>query len=304
MNNPPTEQIKTYHKSVLVKEVITNLALKPGGLYIDATFGGGGHTRAILQAEPTCKIIAIDWDKKAIETNAPALEEEFGERLKVVWSNFSLLYKVMKKEHVTEIDGILADFGTSQYQIHQKAGFSFQNNTPLDMRMAPSHQRQTAAEIVNKATEKELLNILYTYGEESQAKKIVKAIVEARERHYISTTGQLVQIIESVIHVQTFKHHRGIHPATKTFQALRIVVNHELENIENFLKIATSFLKPDGRMVCISFHSLEDRIVKTFFREHQHELEALTKKPITASQEELDENPSSRSAKLRAARKI
>lgn len=297
-------QQTNYHKSVLVNEVLTALHIKPGGLYVDVTFGGGGHTRAILQAEPTSHVIALDWDKIAIETNAPALVEEFGDRLNVVWGNFSQLYKILKKEHIDKVDGILADFGTSQYQIHQKAGFSFQSDTPLDMRMSPAHQPKTAADIVNNATEKELLDILFTYGEEPQAKKIVRAIISARTTTPITTTNQLTQIIESVIPAVAFKHTRGIHPATKTYQALRIVVNHELENMHSFLQASTGALKPGGRLACISFHSLEDRIVKNYFRDHAHQLETITKKPITASEEELAQNPSSRSAKLRVAAKI
>ncbi len=304
MNNPEIKTISTFHKSVLVQEVLEYLQPKPGGLYLDATFGGGGHTRAILQAEPTCKVVAIDWDQKAIEANAPALELEFGTRFKVLWSNFSLLYKLLKKEKISEVDGILADFGTSQFQIHHKAGFSFQSDTPLDMRMSPGHQRQTAADIVNLSSEKELVHILFTFGEEPQAKKIVRAIIAARDIRPITTTRRLVEIIESVIPAVAFKHLRGISPATKTFQALRIVVNHELENIEGFLKVGTSFLKPGGRFVCISFHSLEDRIVKNFFRDNVDQYEILTKKPITATPEELSINPSSRSAKLRTAKKL
>ncbi len=295
---------ETFHKSVLVNEVINYLSPQPGGIYVDATFGGGGHTRAILHAEPTATVIAIDWDKEAIETNAIALEQEFGERFKIIWGNFGQLYKLLKKEKIKEVDGILADFGTSQFQIHHKAGFSFQTDSPLDMRMSPAHQRQTAADIVNNATERELLEILFTYGEESQAKKIVRAIITARTISPITTTQQLTQVIEKVIPVAAYKHKRGIHPATQTFQALRIVVNQELENITSFLQAAHNFLKPGGRLVCISFHSLEDRLVKNFFKDHYHQFETLTNKPITATEQELAQNPSSRSAKLRAAQKI
>jgi 16S rRNA (cytosine1402-N4)-methyltransferase len=293
-----------FHKSVLVKEVLNYLVPKPGSLYIDATFGGGGHTRAILQAEPTCSVVAIDWDQEAITTNAPNIEQEFGDRFKIIWGNFSQLYKLLKKEKISKVDGILADFGTSQFQIHQKAGFSFQSDTPLDMRMSPGHQRQTAADIINNASEKELLEILYTFGEEPQAKKIVRALIAARSSSPIITTRQLAHIIESVVPVHAFKHQHGIHPATKTFQALRIAVNHELENIQNFLQVATEFLKTGGRFVCISFHSLEDRLVKNFFKNHRDQYEILTNKPITASEEEVTQNPSSRSAKLRAAQKL
>lgn len=304
MNVQNTEDRKFFHKSVLVNEVISNLAPKPGGLYLDATFGGGGHTKAILQAEPTCKVVALDWDQEAIDANAQRLEQEFGERFKIIWGNFSHIYKLLKKEKISEVDGILADFGTSQFQIHQKAGFSFNVNTHLDMRMSPGHQRQTAADIINNASEKELLTILYTFGEEPQAKKIVRALLAQRKIAPITTTNQLTSLIEKLIPVPGFKHRHGIHPATKTFQALRIAVNHELDNIQNFLQTASGFLKTGGRLVCISFHSLEDRIVKNFLKDHQNIYQTLTNKPLTATPEELAENPSSRSAKLRAAQKL
>jgi len=259
-----------YHKSVLTKEVIEALNIKPGGLYVDATFGGGGHTRAILQAEPTAKVFAIDWDQTAIETNAPAIEKEFGDRFKIAWSNFARLGLALKKEKISSIDGILADFGTSQFQLQHKRGFSFQHETPLDMRMSPAHQRITAAHVINSFDERKLAEIFFELGEERHARS------QAQKR---------------------------THPATKVFQALRIFINKELENIEIFLKAAVTHLAPGGRIVCISFHSLEDRIVKHFFKENKEHLEILTKKPIVPSQEEVDKNPSARSAKLRVGAK-
>ena len=293
------------HKSVLVNEVLTYLHPEPNKVYVDATFGGGGHTRAILDAEPTCKVIGIDWDMEAIEENEPALTKKYGDRLTVLWGNFAHIYKLLKQAKIQKVDGILADFGTSQFQIHHKAGFSFQKNTPLDMRMSPAHQRKTATDIVNGYTEQNLAALFFAYGEEAQAKKIARAIVLARTEKRITTTGQLVDLIASVMPMHREK--RNIHPATKVFQALRIEVNHELENISAFLKAAVPFLNPKGRLVCISFHSLEDRIVKNFFKEHStHDntgLEILTAKPVTASPDELLENPSSRSAKIRAALK-
>jgi 16S rRNA (cytosine1402-N4)-methyltransferase len=304
MHQQKNDETKIFHKPVLVQEVITYLNPKPGGLYVDATFGGGGHTRAILEAEPTCKVVAIDWDTDAINKNAPQLETEFGQRFKIIWGNFSQLYKLLKKEKISKLDGILADFGTSQFQIHCKAGFSFQTNSYLDMRMAPGHQQKTAADIINNASEKELLEILFTYGEESNAKKIVRAIVALRKTSNITTTKQLTDLIESIISPNEFGRQRKINPATKTFQALRIAVNHELDNIINFLKTATLFLQPGGRFVCISFHSLEDRIVKNFFRDNNNQYKILTTKPIVASERELIENLSSRSAKLRTAEKL
>ncbi len=295
--------MKSYHKSVLVREVLAYLAPKPGGVYVDATFGGGGHTRAILEAEKKCSIIAFDWDKQALEKNSDEIKQEFGDRFRTIWGNFANIYTLLRREKVAHIDGVLADFGTSQFQIHHKEGFSFQQDTPLDMRMSPSHGTLTAAQILNTYSERDLANILWRYGEEQNAKNIVRAVVKYRSSKQFETTAQLVSLIETVTPMRDFKYKRGIHPATKTFQALRIEVNNELENITNFLKSVLPFINSGGRIVCISFHSLEDRLVKTFFKEHQDTLQILTNKPIEAQQDELLENPSSRSAKLRAAQK-
>ena len=293
-------QQEIYHKSVLPKEVLENMNLKPGGVYIDVTFGGGGHTRSILAAEPTCKVIAFDWDKNAIDTNGGPLKEEFGDRLELVWGNFALFDRLMKKIAVSGVDGILADFGTSQNQIHERDGFSFQTDTTLDMRMSPGHQKIWARDILNKASEKELATIIFKYGEDRNANKIARAIVATRGKKRIMTTFDLTAIIASVIRPTRGK---KTHPATKTFQALRIVVNEELDNIISFLKISPNYLNPGGRLLCISFHSLEDRIVKNFFKEQKETLVTLTKKPIIASEEEMAANASSRSAKLRVAEK-
>lgn len=295
---------ETFHTSVLVSEVIQHLAPQPNKVYVDATFGGGGHTRAILEHEPNCSVIAIDWDLKAIERNAPALQEKYGDRFKILWGNFAHLHKLLKKEGIKSVDGILADFGTSQFQIHERAGFSFQKDSPLDMRMSPSHYTTTAADILNHADEKTLVEIFQDYGEEPMSRKIARAIVETRKHTEFETTGQLVEIIESLVSVPAYRARHGIHPATRTFQALRIAVNSELENIRIFLSSGFGFLNHEGRMVCISFHSLEDRIVKTFFKSQQSFCTILTPKPVTATEAELARNPSSRSAKLRAVVKI
>ncbi len=301
MNN---ENKETYHKSVLVDEVLEYLNPQPGKLYIDATFGGGGHTRAILDHEPNCKVIALDWDTVAIEENAEPLKEKYGDRFRVLWGNFSHLYRILKKEKIHHIDGVLADFGTSQTQIFKKEGFSFRVDTPLDMRMSPAHQRVTAATIVNTYSEKKLLTILYEYGEEKFARKIVQAIIEQRKKKHFRKTLELAKLIEDVVPIQKQKGRRKIHPATKTFQALRIEVNNELSNIKSFLSAAHQLLNPHGRIVCISFHSLEDRLVKNFFREHQLDLKTITNKPIHGTDQEIEQNPSARSAKLRCAEKI
>lgn len=291
---------KPYHKAVLVNEVVTALAPKKHGIYVDATFGGGTHSRAILEAEPTCHVIAFDWDKHAIELNSMELLADYGERFTVHWGNFAQLTQLLKKQRITKVDGILADFGTSQYQISEAAGFSFNIETPLDMRMSPGHFKTTAYDIINRASEEELATIFYEYGEEHSSRKIAQHIVRYRkEQGFIETTKELAEVILSVIP----RYSRPVHPATKVFQALRIFVNDELNNIKSLLTQSINLLKPEGRIVCISFHSLEDRIVKQFFKAHESELTIFTKKVVTATPEELAANPSSRSAKLRAAQR-
>lgn len=299
-----TKQV-SMHKSVLVDEVIHNLAIKPGGVYVDVTFGGGGHTRAILEADKTCHVIAVDWDTQSLETYGKDLQEEFPGRLTLLWGNFALIYKMLKKERKGNVDGILADFGTSQMQILTRQGFSVYRDTLLDMRMSPAHQKTTAAMILNEASEEEMREIFWRYGEEKFTKQIVRAIVQERELHPFTTTGQLADLIDRVVPKQKDKRSR-IHPATRVFQALRICVNKELENITSFLSAAMQLLKPGGRLVCISFHSLEDRLVKQFFMDRAQEGVAtvVTKKVVTASEAELDKNPSARSAKLRALEAI
>lgn len=289
-----------YHKSVLVNEVLEYLAPKPGGVYIDATFGGGGHTRAILEKEPTSSVIAFDWDKIAIETNGPALQEEFGDRLRLIWGNFGQMGLLLKKHKINKVDGILADFGTSQFQIKEREGFSFARSTPLDMRMSQGHYKVTAADIVNFADEKELVHVFGELGEEPASRTIARALIAARKGKKIRTTGDLVDIILSV------KPYREghIHPATRVFQALRIAVNKELENIHSFLITSPQVLNAGGRLVCISFHSLEDRLVKQFIRDHAADFKNLTPKVVMATEQEVKENPSSRSARLRAAQRL
>ncbi|MBA3751920.1 16S rRNA (cytosine(1402)-N(4))-methyltransferase RsmH [Candidatus Dependentiae bacterium] len=288
---------KPYHIPVLIQEVLQFLNVKPHGVYIDTTFGGGGHTKAILDAEPTCQVVAFDWDKKALELNAPALEEEYKDRLYVHWGSFSHLKNHLKKLKINKVDGILADFGTSQYQILQEEGFSFTVESPLDMRMSPSHTQLTAYDVINKAPEEQLSDIFFTLGGERSARKVARFIITERAVTPIVSTTQLAAIVMKVIP----RYSRTIHPATKVFQALRIFINDELNNIKSLLTQALDVLKPQGRIVCISFHSGEDRIVKQFFKAHTEVLTILTKKVIIATQEETDRNPSARSAKLRAA---
>lgn len=299
-SNNQQEKPVTVHKAVLVTEMLQWLDPKPSGIYIDTTFGSGGHTTAILEHEPTCKVIALDWDLKAIEQFGNPLLKKFPNRLTILWGNFALLYKLLKKERINQVDGILADFGPSQVQLKESPGFSFYQDTPLDMRMAPSFHPLTAAELVAKATEEKLRQLFWQLGEERYAKEIARAIVESRSKRPITTTGQLAAIVEQAV---PRTDHKKIHPATKVFQALRMYINRELENIESLLAVSLQVVKPGGRIVCISFHSLEDRMVKQFFHNNEQlgVLETVTPKVICASPEEIAGNPSARSAKLRAA---
>lgn len=288
-----------YHVSVMPTQAMSYLGIKPHGLYVDCTFGGGGHTRAILQAEPTASVIAFDVDPDALEHNREVLDRDFPGRVRFIWANFVTLRLALKKIGVSEVDGVLADFGTSTYQIHHKAGFSFARDTKLDMRMSAAHGMVTAADIVNTASEHELATIFWRYGEERFGRQIARAIVQARSREKITTTAHLADIVQKAIPGKR----SHVHPATRVFQALRIVVNHELEYIEGLLKQVPVVLKPGGRIVCISFHSLEDRLVKQAFKEQQGVLEILTPRVVVPTAAEIAQNPSSRSAKLRAAQK-
>jgi 16S rRNA (cytosine1402-N4)-methyltransferase len=285
-----------YHKPILVTEVVKYLVGKAGGLYVDVTFGGGGHTRALLEADPACTVIACDWDEQALRMNGDSLQEQYPDRIQLVWGNFSRIQHHLKKLGIHQVDGILADFGTSQYQIYHQEGFSFRTSSPLDMRMSKGHFEKTAADIVNRSSEQELMHILYEYGEERHAARIVREIIASRP---FKTTVQLADAITRVVPRGNAK----IHPATKTFQALRMVVNHELENIHSFLLQTAQVIRPGGRLACISFHSIEDREVKYYLRDHPQQWEVITKRVVTASDVELAENPSSRSAKLRCAQR-
>jgi 16S rRNA (cytosine1402-N4)-methyltransferase len=290
------------HKSVLVSEVIEYLAPQDGGVYLDVTFGGGGHTRAILESNKSCSVIALDWDKKALELNGAPLEEAYPGRIQFIWGNFANLYQLLKKHKIEKIDGILADFGTSQYQLKHGAGFSFYNDTKLDMRMSPAHQKVTAEELINKSSEEKLRQIFWQLGEEKYAKQIVAAIVRRRNERPITTTKELADIVQKATPGPKGK----IHPATRVFQALRMYVNHELDNIQAFLSEAIRVLSPGGRLVVISFHSLEDRLVKGFFLKAASEggFKNLTPRAVSGAEEEISINPSARSAKLRALEKV
>ncbi len=289
MTNSPTNFA---HQPVLAEQVLTGLAPKPHGYYLDATVGGGGHSRLILKTEPTTHLIALDQDPLAL-TAAQQNLAEFGDRVTFWHGNFA--------EFVTpnqRFDGVLADLGVSSPQLDcPERGFSFRHPGALDMRMNPT-QTLTAADLVNHRSERELADIFYHYGEERLSRRIARRIVEGRP---FQTTTALADAIAASV-PSKYRHGR-IHPATRVFQALRIAVNRELDVLEQLIEVAPSWLAPTGRLAIISFHSLEDRLVKHGLRNHG-DLKVLTKKPIMASSEEVRQNPRARSAKLRLAERI
>lgn len=276
---------------------------KESKVYLDVTFGSGGHTRAMLEADSTCRVIALDWDEVTLHRFGDQLKEEFGDRIQLVWGNFALLYRLIKEYKIPLLDGILADFGPSQIQIAERAGMSMFVDSPLDMRMSPAHHMATAADLLNQADERELCDMFFAYGQERWSKRAARAIVEARQKKKIATTADLVAILDRAIPSSPGEH---IHKATRIFQALRIYVNKELNNIKAFLPVALKQLKVGGRLVCISFHSLEDGLVKDFFKEQAATgvVELLTTKVVRPTDEEVRENSSSRSSRLRAVERL
>jgi 16S rRNA (cytosine1402-N4)-methyltransferase len=280
------------HIPVLSQEVLQGLIIRPGGRYLDATVGGGGHSRLILAAAPDVSLVAIDQDEQAIAAAKLKLSE-YSDRVQFWRGNFSAY-----KSAGATFDGILADLGVSSVQFDiPERGFSFRHTAPLDMRMN-RQQPLTAADIINSWEEAKLADIFFTYGEERLSRRIARRIVE--KRPFQTTTELADTIFHSV--PRAYRYGR-IHPATRVFQALRIVVNQELSVLETLLKEAPTWLKPGGRLAIISFHSLEDRIVKHAFRESPT-LTVITKKPIQPTDEEIEGNPRSRSAKLRVAEKV
>jgi len=302
------------HRPVLYKEIIHALQPQAGGRYVDGTLGAGGHARGILEASaPDGQLLGLDVDPQALviarETLAP-----YEHRIHLAQASYTTLSTQLKNLQWDSVDGIVLDLGASSMQFDTaERGFSFMHDAPLDMRFGP-HATQTAADIVNKYSERELADLIYEYGEDRDSRKIARAIVSKRPLH---TTRELVAAIEAV------SPRRGdrVHPATKTFQALRIAVNEELSSIESVLPQAVAGLRSGGRLAVISFHSLEDRIVKEFFREQSKELvnppyeqlyeverkaiiKEVNRKPITPSEEETKDNPRARSAKLRIAEKM
>jgi len=300
----------TIHQPVLYQEVLEGLRPRPGGRYVDATVGGGGHALGLLEASnPDGRLLAMDTDPAALEI-ARARLAPYGERVILVHANFARLEEIADRHGFRPVDGILLDLGLSSLQLADAGrGFSFQHDGPLDMRFDQS-QGETAAQLVNRLSEAQLANLLWRYGEEPAARRIARAIVAARP---LRTTSQLAMVVSKAVPGR--RHH---HKATRTFQALRIAVNRELEHLEAALPQAVKLLAPGGRLAVITFHSLEDRIVKELFRResrdclcppailecvcgHKATLRLITPRPIRPSQEEIQSNPRSRSAHLRIA---
>jgi 16S rRNA (cytosine1402-N4)-methyltransferase len=306
------------HTPVMLKEVLELLRCKPAGVYVDATIGLGGHAQGILERiQPGGLLVGIDRDKESLEKARVRLKP-FPGSFRLLHDNFKNLPLILNNLAIKPVDGILLDLGVSSYQLlSPERGFSFQSDVMLDMRMDRS-QQWTAADLINNMPENELADILYRYGEERLSRRIAAAIVRERTKAPITRSVQLAEIISRVFRVRG---HQGIHPATRTFQALRIAINEELEGLEEFLLEAVGFLKAGGRMVVIAFHSLEDRIVKRAFRRlagqcvcdapqelcmcsRQALACLLTARPMTPSPEELAGNPRARSARLRSLERI
>jgi 16S rRNA (cytosine1402-N4)-methyltransferase len=289
------------HVSVLLKEAIDFLAIRRGGTYIDATLGLGGHSFEIARRlGPQGHLIGFDKDTNAIELARQRLSGVGGDNRPKISLLHSSYAEVPQHVPLASADGLLADLGVSSLQFSDAArGFSFQAEGPLDMRMDPQGER-TADQVVNRMREEDLANVIYEFGEERRSRRIARAIVRARP---IRTTAHLAQVISAALRSMKHGAHERIHPATLTFQAIRIFVNRELDDLKVLLAAAPRVLKKGGRLVVISFHSLEDRMVKDALRDGAKAgiYNVLTKKPLTATEEEIDRNPRSRSAKLRAA---
>jgi len=300
------------HVPVLLEESLEFLAVRPGGVYADLTLGLGGHSAEIARRlGARGKLIAFDRDPEAMskaQARLTALAEELGPEMPTVEYVSRPFSEVADVIAPGTLDGLLADFGVSSLQLDEAhRGFSFRSEGPLDMRMDP-RSPLTAEQVVNQADEEELANLIYEFGEERRSRRIARAIVRARP---ITTTAELARVVSAVAppikkSEQSYGKGSQIHPATRTFQALRIRVNDELQEIQSLLKSAGSLLKPGGRLVLISFHSLEDRLVKDALRDGAKagQYELLTKKPVVATEQESLRNPRSRSAKLRAASKV
>jgi 16S rRNA (cytosine1402-N4)-methyltransferase len=282
----------------MLEEVITCLEPKDGGLYVDGNLGLGGHTEKILETcGPTGQVVGFDWDAAAL-TLARERLARFAGRVRFVHENFTSIKETLMELGIGTIDGLLLDLGLSSLQLDGSGrGFSFKGSEPLDMRM-DQRQEVTAAQLINEASQEELADIFFYYGEERQARRIAEEIVEARRKEKIVTTDQLVALVDRAIPKRF--HPKKIHVATQVFQALRIAVNRELHSLEQVLADGATLLAPGARFCVISFHSLEDRLVKQAFRENPL-LDVLTPKPLVPSRAECLRNPRARSAKLRVA---
>ncbi|MEJ2056441.1 MAG: 16S rRNA (cytosine(1402)-N(4))-methyltransferase RsmH [Desulfofustis sp.] len=293
--------LRGVHQPVLLEEAVGMLQVRPGGTYMDGTFGLGGHTKEMLaRSAPDGRIVAFDWDQEAIRLGLENVGEHQG-RLQLINRNFRDIEVGLAEAGVEALDGILIDIGLSSLQLEAPGrGFSFRRNEPLDMRMDRRRQT-TAAQIIAESSERELADIFYYYGDEKQARRIAAHIVKEREKKEIGMTGELAQIVGTAIPKKY--HPTRIHVATKVFQALRIAVNEELANLGGILDKAAEHLKPSARICIISFHSLEDRIVKRAFGGNDR-LRVITKKPITPGDNEISHNPRARSSRLRVAERM
>lgn len=306
------------HRPVLLRETIELLAAERGGLFVDCTVGLGGHSEAILQASPDAQVLGIDRDEEALGLATERLAQ-YGSRFRSVHADFRELTRVLATAKVRQVRGVVADLGVSSLQLDSPGrGFSFRHEAPLDMRMDIS-SGETAAELLGRLSEVEIARIIFEYGEERRSRRIARRIVERRDRgEPIQTTHDLADLVARAVGPDK---KRRIHPATRTFQALRIAVNGELENLDRFLVQAVDHLEQAGRLAVISFHSLEDRIVKRTLLKLSgrcqcpprlpvcicgvtKQISILTRRAIVAGEEEIEENPRSRSAKLRGASKI
>lgn len=286
------------HVPVLTREVLYWMSPVPGGVYVDATLGLGGHTEALLTFEPSIsKVIGFEWDSDAAELAAERLAS-FGSQFVLIQASYAHLQEELDRIGVDRINGLVADLGVSSLHLDRsERGFTFKADAPLDMRMSKDITL-TAAKLIAELSEAELADIFYHYGEERQARRIARFVVEAREKEPIHTTAQLADLVSRAVPVKY--HPKKIHVATKVFQALRIAVNREFENITKLISTAPQVLAEDARICMISFHSIEDRIVKQAFA-NSDAYQVITKKPVQASQEEITSNPRARSAKMRVA---
>ena len=285
---------KLKHHPVMLDEIISYLAPEKLKTYVDCTFGQGGYSKKILE-NTNCNIIAIDRDKDAIE-HAKLLKKKYPKNFIFCVDNFSRLDQVLKNNDIKKIDGLIFDLGISNTQLNNPTrGFSFSNNGPLDMRMDIENLDLTAQKIINEFDQHNLSDIFYYYGEEKNSRQIARKIIEFRKKKEISTTFELVELIKKV---NSFKKK---HPATRVFQALRIFINDELNELDITLKKSLLFLKKNGKIITVAFHSLEDKVIKNFFSRNKGLLKILTKKPVTPNEKEVKINPRSRSARMRVA---